>query len=176
MKQVKHDVVVAHSVEEVWRVWIKNFQASLPLIVPQHYSSIDYLDGPPLAPGGVFLIKYNPASFPHFDYIKAKVAILDNTLTLVTFHTPANWSQGPNPTHASQSGPFNLMRLLSMTFTIHDALKQVVLETNNETKDLYLQLTRIKDMEFSSKLDDMEGVLNDDVVLNDLYDDQLSQI
>ncbi|MCO5605701.1 hypothetical protein L7F22_059885 [Adiantum nelumboides] len=65
-------------VEEVWRVWIKNFQASLPLIVPQHYSSIDYLDGPPLAPGGVFLIKYNPASFPHFDYLKAKWDAVDH--------------------------------------------------------------------------------------------------
>ncbi|MCO5582439.1 hypothetical protein L7F22_036335 [Adiantum nelumboides] len=78
MKQVKHNVVVAHSVEEVWRVWIKNFQASLPVIVPQHYSSIDYLDGPPLAPGGVFLVKYNPASFPHFDYLKAKWDAVDH--------------------------------------------------------------------------------------------------
>ncbi|MCO5548659.1 hypothetical protein L7F22_002118 [Adiantum nelumboides] len=78
MQQVKHDVVVTHSVEEVWRVWINNFQVSLPLIVPQHYSSVDYLEGPPIAPGGIFLIKYNPASFPHFDYIKARWDVVDH--------------------------------------------------------------------------------------------------
>ncbi|MCO5554485.1 hypothetical protein L7F22_008014 [Adiantum nelumboides] len=78
MKRVEHDVEVAHSVEEVWRVWIKNFQVSLPQIVPEHYSSIDYLDGPPLAAGGVFHIKYNPDSFPHFDYLKARWEACDH--------------------------------------------------------------------------------------------------
>ncbi|MCO5557249.1 hypothetical protein L7F22_010810 [Adiantum nelumboides] len=78
MKRVEHDVEVAHSVEEVWRVWIKNFQASLPQIVPEHYSSIDYLDGPPLAAGGVFLVKYNPDSFPHFDSLKARWKACDH--------------------------------------------------------------------------------------------------
>ncbi|MCO5547760.1 hypothetical protein L7F22_001212 [Adiantum nelumboides] len=51
---------------------------------------------------------------------------------------------------------------------VHDALKQVVLEKDNEIEDLNHQLTQIKHMEFSSKLDVMEGFLNDDVVLNDL--------
>ncbi|MCO5609540.1 hypothetical protein L7F22_063769 [Adiantum nelumboides] len=53
---------------------------------------------------------------------------------------------------------------------VHDALKQVVLEKDNEIEDLNLQLTQIKNMEFSSNLDVVEGVLNDDVVLDDLYD------
>ncbi|KAI5054752.1 hypothetical protein GOP47_0029897 [Adiantum capillus-veneris] len=78
MKRVDHDVPTAHPVEEVWRVWIKNFQVSLPRIVPQHYSSIDYLDGPPLAPGGIFLLKYNTASFPHFDTITARWDVIDH--------------------------------------------------------------------------------------------------
>ncbi|MCO5582435.1 hypothetical protein L7F22_036331 [Adiantum nelumboides] len=78
MKQVEHNVVVACLMEQVWRVHVKNFQKSLPLIVPQHYSSIDYLDGPPLAPDGVVLVKYNPASFPHFDYIKGRWDAIDH--------------------------------------------------------------------------------------------------
>ncbi|MCO5582432.1 hypothetical protein L7F22_036328 [Adiantum nelumboides] len=78
MKQVEHDVVVAHPMEEVWRVFVKNFQVSLPLIVPKHYSSIDHLDGPPLAPGGVLLIKHNPTSFPHFKHIKARWDAIDH--------------------------------------------------------------------------------------------------
>ncbi|KAI5061310.1 hypothetical protein GOP47_0023815 [Adiantum capillus-veneris] len=70
--------MVQHPVEEVWRVWIKNFQVTMPLMAPQLYVSVDYLDGPPLAPGGVFLIKHNPASFPHFDSIKAKWIVMDH--------------------------------------------------------------------------------------------------
>ncbi|MCO5547508.1 hypothetical protein L7F22_000958 [Adiantum nelumboides] len=53
---------------------------------------------------------------------------------------------------------------------VHDALKQVVLKKDNEIENLNLQLTRIKNMEFSSNLDVVEGILNDDVVLDDLYD------
>ncbi|MCO5578007.1 hypothetical protein L7F22_031845 [Adiantum nelumboides] len=41
---------------------------------------------------------------------------------------------------------------------------------DSEIEDLNLQLTRIKNMKFSSKFDVMEGVLNDGVILNGLYD------
>ncbi|KAI5060953.1 hypothetical protein GOP47_0023458 [Adiantum capillus-veneris] len=79
MKQIEHEVdVVQQPVEEVWRVWMKNMQVSLPAAAPQHYSSLEYLDGPPLAPGGVFLVKYNPASFPHFDYFMGKWIAMDH--------------------------------------------------------------------------------------------------
>ncbi|MCO5613098.1 hypothetical protein L7F22_067372 [Adiantum nelumboides] len=44
---------------------------------------------------------------------------------------------------------------------VHDALKQLILEKDSEIEDLNLQLTQIKNMEFSLKLDVMEGVLND---------------
>ncbi|MCO5604383.1 hypothetical protein L7F22_058548 [Adiantum nelumboides] len=50
------------------------------------------------------------------------------------------------------------------------ALLRMECSQYNEIEDLNLQLTRIKNMEFSSKLDVMKEVLNDDVVLNDLYD------
>ncbi|MCO5546799.1 hypothetical protein L7F22_000235 [Adiantum nelumboides] len=53
----------------------------------------------------------------------------------------------------------------------HHALKQVVFKKNSEIEDLNPQLSQIKNLEFSLKLDVMEKeVLNDDVVLNDLYD------
>jgi hypothetical protein len=45
---------------EVWRVFVKNFQVTLPAAVPQHYSSVEYLDGPPLAPRGICQINNNP--------------------------------------------------------------------------------------------------------------------
>ncbi|MCO5556338.1 hypothetical protein L7F22_009886 [Adiantum nelumboides] len=52
---------------------------------------------------------------------------------------------------------------------VHDALKQVVLEKDNEIKDLNLQLIQIKNMDFSSKPKVFEGVLNDDDILNVFY-------
>ncbi|MCO5560240.1 hypothetical protein L7F22_013851 [Adiantum nelumboides] len=51
---------------------------------------------------------------------------------------------------------------------VHDALKQVVLDKDNQIEDLNLQLTRIENVESSSNLDVVEGILNDDVVLDDL--------
>ncbi|MCO5573152.1 hypothetical protein L7F22_026918 [Adiantum nelumboides] len=42
--------------------------------------------------------------------------------------------------------------------------------SNNEIEDLNLQLTPIKNVESFSNLDVVEGVLDDDVVLDDLYD------
>ena len=41
---------------------MKNFQTTLPKAVPQHYTSVEYLDGPPLAIGGVVQINYNVES------------------------------------------------------------------------------------------------------------------
>ncbi|MCO5605305.1 hypothetical protein L7F22_059487 [Adiantum nelumboides] len=46
----------------------------------------------------------------------------------------------------------------------------VEISQDNQIEDLNLQLTRIKNMEFSSNLDIVEGILNDDVVLDYLYD------
>ncbi|MCO5552215.1 hypothetical protein L7F22_005727 [Adiantum nelumboides] len=51
----------------------------------------------------------------------------------------------------------------------HDALKQVVLEKDNEVEDLNLQLTRIKNMDFSSNPEVFEGVLNEDDIMNYFY-------
>ncbi|MCO5548664.1 hypothetical protein L7F22_002123 [Adiantum nelumboides] len=100
MKQVEHDVVVAYPMEEIWRVWIKNFQVSIPLIAPQHYSSVEYLDGPPLAPGGVFLLKYNPTSFCRFDYIKVEWDAIDH----YKYYFKANILEGEHRGQHSNGG------------------------------------------------------------------------
>ena len=62
MKQFEVEMVVKHAPKDVWRVWMKNFQITLPKAVPQHYASVEYLDGPPLAAGGVAQINYNTES------------------------------------------------------------------------------------------------------------------
>ena len=62
MKQFELEIVIKHSPKDVWRVWMKNFQITLPKAIPQHYTSIEYLDGPPLATGGVGQINYNVES------------------------------------------------------------------------------------------------------------------
>ena len=62
MKQFEVEALVGHSPKEVWRLFIKNFQDTLPKVVPQHYTSCEYLDGPPLAAGGVLQINYNTKS------------------------------------------------------------------------------------------------------------------
>ncbi|MCO5567122.1 hypothetical protein L7F22_020808 [Adiantum nelumboides] len=59
---------------------------------------------------------------------------------------------------------------ISYYYEVHDALKQIVLDKDNQIEELNLQLTQIKNMESSSNFDVVEGVLNDDVVLDDLYD------
>ncbi|MCO5596583.1 hypothetical protein L7F22_050648 [Adiantum nelumboides] len=56
------------------------------------------------------------------------------------------------------------------------ALLSMECSQDNEIEDLNLQLTQIKNMEFSSKLDDVEGVMNDDVILNDFYDSARTHI
>ena len=62
MKQFELEIVIKHSPKDVWRVWMKNFQITLPKAIPQRYTSIEYLDGPPLATGGVGQINYNVES------------------------------------------------------------------------------------------------------------------
>ena len=59
LKRFHVEEVVRHSPREVWRLWIKNFQDTVPKAVPQHYTSCEYLDGPPLGAGGVFQLNYN---------------------------------------------------------------------------------------------------------------------
>ena len=54
---------------------------------------------------------------------------------------------------------------------VHDALKQVVWEKDNQIEELNLHLTQTKSMESSSNLDDvMDDDLHDVVILNDPYD------
>jgi hypothetical protein len=60
MKQFELETLVRHSTKEVWRMLVKNLQVTLPAAVPQHYSSVGYLDGPPLAPGGICQVINNP--------------------------------------------------------------------------------------------------------------------
>ena len=62
MKQFEVEIVIKHSPKDVWRVWMKNLQVTLPKAIPQHYTSVEYLDGPPLAAGGVGQINYNVES------------------------------------------------------------------------------------------------------------------
>lgn len=69
MKQLEVETLVRHSTKEVWRVFVKNFQVTAPAAVPQHYSSVKYLDGPPLAPGGIMQVNNNPDGNTSPDHI-----------------------------------------------------------------------------------------------------------
>ena len=62
MKHFEIEEVVRHSPKEVWRLHTKNFQDTFPKAIPQHYTSCEYLDGPPLAAGGIFQLNYNNES------------------------------------------------------------------------------------------------------------------
>lgn len=70
-------VPVNHPASSVWQTYIKNFQVALPTIMPELYSAVEYLEGPPLAPGGVVLFKYNNG-FNHYDYLKGKWEVMDH--------------------------------------------------------------------------------------------------
>ena len=58
MKQFELEVQVKCLAKEFWRVWVKNVQDTLPKAV-QHHTSVVYLDGPPLAVGGVTQVNYD---------------------------------------------------------------------------------------------------------------------
>lgn len=75
MKQLELDVAVRHSAKEVWRLAIKNFQVTLPTVVPQHYSSVEYLDGPPLAPGGICQVKSNSDGNASLDLVTIRYIV-----------------------------------------------------------------------------------------------------
>ena len=62
MKHFEIEEVVRHSPKEFWRLYVKNLQDTLPKAIPQHYTSCEYLDGPPLAAGGIFQLNYNNES------------------------------------------------------------------------------------------------------------------
>ena len=62
MKHFEIEEVVRHSPKEVWRLYAKKLQDTLPKAIPQNYTSSEYLDGPPLAAGGIFQMNYNNES------------------------------------------------------------------------------------------------------------------
>lgn len=66
---MEFEVPVKHPAALVWQTHVKNFQCSLPAVVPRHYGSVEYLEGPPLARGGVFTVNYDKG-FGHYDYVK----------------------------------------------------------------------------------------------------------
>ena len=66
MKHFEMEEVVRHSPKEVWRLFVKNLQDTFPKAIPQQYTSCEYLEGPPLAAGGILQLNYNNKTKPPF--------------------------------------------------------------------------------------------------------------
>ncbi|KAH7292598.1 hypothetical protein KP509_29G076800 [Ceratopteris richardii] len=67
MEEMKVELEVDHPPHVVWQIHVKNFQASFAAAMPGVYNKVLYLEGPPLAPGGVFKACYDEG-FGHYGH------------------------------------------------------------------------------------------------------------
>ncbi|KAH7331249.1 hypothetical protein KP509_20G022100 [Ceratopteris richardii] len=76
MQSFQTEVTLSFSPQFVWQSVIKNLQVSLPAI-DHNVSSVEFLDGPPLATSGVFRVRFRQ-DFHHSDYIKFQWDVIDH--------------------------------------------------------------------------------------------------
>eukprot|EP00250_Pteridium_aquilinum_P023107 c26207_g1_i1 orf=147-614(-) len=65
------EVPIKHPASVVWKVFMHDFQNCLPTVLPGHFHSIQHTEGPPMAPGSVFVATYGE-DVSHYEFIKLK--------------------------------------------------------------------------------------------------------